>query len=444
MAEFLMLLALPLLLLTSAFFSGSETALFSLSPHQRLRLGRWCSLAGDTIAAMLSDPRAILITLLMTNTAVNVAYFVISTVLLLRLRDQHRFSPVMVGVLSVIPLVMLILAGEILPKLVAARLNTEWSRVAAVPLMLVHRILTPLRVGFTVLIITPLARLIAPPAKPPELSAKELEIILEQSRQRGVIDRDEEQLLQQVLELSQLKVRDLMTPRVDIKAFDLSKDPAQLIQLVHDCRHSRIPTYRKDLDHIEGVILTRQLLLAPPRSSHRLQRLVRQVVFVPELQRADRLLVHFRKTGTTFAIAVDEYGGTAGLVTLEDVVEHMVGQIAGPHEPPQQPQVRQVKPGLWRVSADLPIHEWVDAFLQYPALAAMPGMAAARGATVSTLGGLVMARLGRLPSVADRTTIGNVVIEVDQMRDRRIEWLIIRLQDQTPSPPHSGRNENQT
>jgi len=425
-----MLMALPLLVATSAFFSGSETALFSIGPHQRLRLGRSQTLANTTICSFLDDPRAILITLLVANTTVNVAYFVISTVLLVHLNHQHHLNAITVGLLSPLPLVLLILLGEILPKLIAARMSLQWSSVTALPLMVVHRTLSPLRTGFNALIITPLARLIAPPDKPPGLSADELETILNQSRQRGVIDHDEEQLLQQVLELSQLKVRDLMTPRVDIQAFDLSKEPGQLAGLIHDSRYSRIPVYRKDLDHIEGIVLARQLLLAPPLGADTLTRLIRQVAYVPELQRADQLLVHFRKTGTTFAIVVDEYGGTAGLVTLEDVVEHMVGQIAGPHEPPEEPQVQQIKPGLWRVSADLPIHEWVDVFDRYPAIEAVGGSAAVRGASVSTLGGLVMARLGRLPIESDRTTIGNVVIEVDQMHGRRIAWLTVRLQDE--------------
>lgn len=443
--EILTLFALPMLLVASAFFSGAETALFRLSHHQRLRLGRSRTLAGATITALLANPRAILITLLVANNTVNVAYFVISTVLLLRLKGQYHLSPVSIALLTVAFLVSLILLGEVLPKLLATRLSMQWSRLTALPLMAIHRAMTPLRAGFEASIITPLARLIAPPVAPPDLSGKELEAILEQSCQRGVIDHDEEQLLQQVLELGQLKVRDLMTPRVDIEAFDLSQKPSRLLEQVRTTRFSRIPVYTVDLDHIEGMILTRQLLLSPPRSPQALRDLIRQVAYVPDLQRADQLLVHFRKTGTTCAIAVDEYGGTAGLITLEDVVEHMVGQIAGPHEPRPEPQVQQVQPDRWRVSADLPVHEWVDLFSQYPAMAALPVTAGVTGAGVCTLGGLVMAALGRLPVVGDTTTIGNIVIEVQQMQGRRIQWLTVRLQhDETAAQPNPTGQSNAT
>jgi len=161
-------------------------------------------------------------------------------------------------VMSIGPLVALILLGEVMPKLLAARLAMKWSRWSALPLMATHQTLAPLRIGFNAVIITPLARLIAPPQMPPKLTPKELESILDHSLQRGVINHEEEHLLQQVLELSQLKVRDLMTPRVDIKAFDLSHPPEELYDLARSSRYSRIPAYRGDLDHIEGIVLARQ------------------------------------------------------------------------------------------------------------------------------------------------------------------------------------------
>jgi len=435
-----MLLALPLLIVASAFFSGTETALFSLSHHQRLQLSRSAKLSENTLASLLAKPREVLITLLVTNVTVNVTYFVISTVLLIRLRQEHQFGAATVGVFTLLPLIVLILLGEIAPKLLASRQAMAWSRLTALPMMLVHQALAPLRIVFSTLIIAPLARLIAPPSKPPGLSAKELETILELSRQRGVIDHEEEHMLQQVLELGQLKVRDLMTPRVDIHAFNISQNPTQLPALIGRCRASRIPVYRDNLDHIQGIVLTRQVLLNPPRTQADLSQLIRQVVYVPELQRADHLLVQFRKTGTTFAIAVDEYGGTAGLITLEDVVEQMVGQIAGPHEAPTEQLVQQIQPGQWRVNGDLSIHEWADALSQQIGFGNVSGTTAIGTSGVSTLGGFVMAQLGRLPQAGDTITAGNVTMTVQTMQARRIEWLTIRLTD----PPRHGEKTPHT
>ncbi len=438
--ETLMAIALGLLVVASGFFSGSETALFSLSSHQRRRLGQSSGLAESTAAGLVENPRALLITLLVANTGVNVSYFVINTVLLMRLNQRYGLNAIAMLALSLVVLVGLILFGEVLPKMLAVRSTVGWSRLVALPLMGVHGALAPFRVVFDRLLVSPLARLIAPPEKPAELSPQELETILEHSRQRGVIDPQEEHLLSQVLELSQLQVQDLMTPRVDIEAFDLDDDPKDLSELIHTTRCSRIPVYRGDLDHIEGMVLARQWLLADDESREALERLTRRVVFVPELQRADRLLVHFRKTGTTFAIAVDEYGGTAGLITLEDVVEHLVGDIAGPHESQPPPQAESIGPKAWRVSADLPTHEWLETFEDDPNASGMIDLdAEAEALGVSTVGGWVMARLGRLPRVGDHVTIGRVRVEVEAMQGRRLESLVVRFQDaatsDAPTPP---------
>lgn len=409
---------LPLLLAASGFISGSETALFSLSDHQRLTLKRSGAASGTMIDGLLADTRGLLITLMVGNMVVNVLYFIITTVLIIRLQKDGQIGALAMTAISILVLIMLILCGEVLPKLVASHTRVGWSRLAALPLTAIHRGFGPLRAILSALVITPLARLIAPRTKPPQLSPEELESLLTLNEQRGIIDASEEQLLQQVLELGQLKARHLMKPRVDIRAFDLNEDPAELLALVRETRLSRIPVYRGDLDHLEGVVYARQLLLRRPSTTDDLKPLVRQLEFVPEQQRLDRLLVDMRKTGTTFAVVVDEYGGTAGLITLEDIVEHMVGDIAGPSHAPVGSRVESIGEGQWRVSADLSIEDWADIF-------ASPQSAPA----VTTLGGLVMARLGRLPKPGDRIDIGQMTIQVQAMRGRRIDTLLVKVSE---------------
>jgi CBS domain containing-hemolysin-like protein len=405
---------LPLLLVASGFISGSETALFSLSDHQRLSMKRTKSVGGMLVDQLLSDTRGLLITLMLSNMIVNVLYFVITTMLMINWQKEGKVNALSMVLISILVLLMLILFGEVLPKLVASRMRVGWSRLTAAPLMVIHRMFHPLRVVLSAAVITPLARLIAPRQKPPELSPQELESLLTLSEQRGVIDDSEEQLLQQVLELSQLTVRNLMTPRVDIRAFDLDDDPAKLIELIGETKLTAVPVYRGDLDHIEGVMYARQVLLRRPSTAAQLQTLVRQVNFIPQQQRADRLLVNMRKTGATLAIVVDEYGGTSGLITIEDVVEHMVGDISGSYEKQGDARVESTGTGQWRVGADLSIMDWAEIF------------GAPQGKTsVTTLGGLVMARLGRVPREGDQIEIGGMVIEVETMDKKRMSTLLL-------------------
>ncbi len=421
LSDILMMAMLPALLVVSGFVSGSETALFSLSRHAQRRLAKSTTFADRTISTLLAETRDLLITLLLTNMTVNVAYFVIVTVLLMRLQSDYGLGPIGTAVGSVTTLVALIILGEVLPKLAAARVAAAWSRWAAVPLWMLHRLLSPLRRTLSFLVIAPLARLIAPRERPPSLSNNELDTLVELSRHKGVIDRGEERMLQQVLELGQLKVRDLMIPRVDITAFDLSRPAKDLITLLRASHHSRVPVFRRNLDGICGVLHTREVLLARPTTRAGIARLIRQINYIPELQAADQLLIHFRKTGTTTAIAVDEYGGTAGLVTLEDLVEHMVGEIADSHEPSREAPVQTTGPGRWRVSANLPIHEWSDAYGQPwdPKETGAP-------AGTSTLGGMLTAKLGHWPRVGDAVEVGGVRFEVQTMKGRRIGWLNVR------------------
>ena len=430
--DLLMGILLPLLLVASGFFSGSETALFSLSAHERLRLEQSGTVPGRAVRTLLAETRSLLITLLLGNMTINVLYFVVSTVLLLSLQRREIAGPVISTGVSLGTLLLLILFGEIAPKLAATRVTALWTRIVSLPLLGIHRAIAPLRTGLNLTVITPLARLIAPRESPEALSSEELEALMQLSQERGVIDTEEEKQLQEALALGQLKVRQLMTPRVDIDGLDASDPPGELIRRLRETRHSRLPVYHRDLDNVLGVLVAREVLLHRPRTRHALKRMIRRVQFVPELQRADHLLVVFRKTGTTMAVVVDEYGGTAGLVTLEDIVQRLTGEIAGGPEEGGEPAVQPLEDGVWRVSAGLPLRDWIAAFRPEGVTPRSPE------AGMRTLGGLVMARLGRLPAEGDRIAIGNILLEVESMSHRRVRWLRVRLlpsEAQAKEPP---------
>ncbi len=258
---------LPALLMGSAFFSGTETALFSLTRHQRRQLMRsGHDLVSVALRSLLAETRPLLITLLLGNLTINVFYFVITTVLLLAWKAQFALGPVGIAGITAITLMLMIFLGEVLPKLIAANLAPAWAKLAALPLLAVHRSLAPLRVAVNTLIVTPLARLIAPPTPPTELSPAELEALLEMSGQRGLIDPGEENLLQQVLALRQIKVRDIMTPRVDLLAFNLADPPERLFELIAShAAAAACRSIKRSIDNIMGVVYARQFLLKQPR-----------------------------------------------------------------------------------------------------------------------------------------------------------------------------------
>ena len=323
-----MLAALPVLLGLSGFFSGSETALFALTESERITLRRGGGMAGRAVEVLLANQRMLLITVLMGNMTVNTLYFVVTSVLLMK-SDATVLGEVL---LAVGFLLLVILLGEVTPKLIANTHRTGFAGFVAPPMLALHRAITPVRTVVDRLVIGPLSRLASPSARPPRLDEKELSALLEVSGSGGVIDAEEQRILREVIRLRRLKVRDVMTPRVRIAAVELDASYEQVRDLAERTRLTKFPVYKENLDHIVGLLPVRSFLLAGESATaggDATGGALTPVHYVPETARLDQLLDRFRETHTQLAIVVDEYGGTAGLVAVEDVVEELVGDIVG-------------------------------------------------------------------------------------------------------------------
>ena len=404
------LLTMAVLLVASGFFSGTETALFSLTRGQLYRL-RNSHGAAKLAASLMAQPNRTLNTLLMGNLLVNVAYAGMSAAIVLDLPPGPAW---VAPVVSLVPLLVLILLGEVTPKMVAHALGEKWALPAAPPIALVGRVLSvPLWI-LEYFLVGPMTRIAAPEsAGKAHIEAAELASVLALSAKRGIISHDANALLQEIVDLTDLRVADVMVPRVDMIAYDVDAPRAGLIDLFRQTGLRRIPVYEGDIDHVTGMIHAKHLLL---QAQTPLRQLVGPVVFVPEAGNVERLLAQFRVRRVQTAIVVDEYGGTAGLVALEDVLEEIVGDIPAPGEVPEAPAVRQLAPTQYLLNADLAIHEWADAFKM--------DLAHRR---ISTIGGFVTAQLGRIARVGDEVTYRNLRFRVETMRRRRICTLQLDL-----------------
>jgi len=200
---------------------------------------------------------------------------------------------------------------------------------------------------------------------------------------------------------------------VEVRTYDLNAPVEGLRELMRSTRRKKVPVYDRTVDNIVGLIYAKVLFLNPDKP---LRSLVQPVRFVPELITCEQLLLHFRSTKTQLAIAVDEYGGMAGLVTLEDVLEAIVGDLQGPGEAPALPEIVQLGEGEFEVSGRLSVHYWAESF----------GLPRAEE-HVATIGGLVTARLGRPARVGDAVRLNNVALEVTSVQRRRVERLRLRL-----------------
>lgn len=416
--EYLLLALLAPLLVASAFFSGSETALFGLTGSERMNLRQSRSYGARTALGLVESPRMLLITILLGNMAANVLYFVISSVLMMQTDGVLANLGLAVG-----SLLALVLLGEVLPKMVANHDRVKVASLVAPLIDLVHRAISPLRIALNVAVVTPLSRLTSPPERPPDLSAGELEALLEVSEEQGVIDADEEQTLREVLELSRLRVRNVMTPRVRTVAVDRTDSRETIRALAESSRFTKLPVYEGDLDSIVGLLHVKRFLLDDANTP--IDRMMTDAGFVPEMATLDQLLEHFRRSQTDLAIVVDEYGGTSGVVALKDVVEEIVGEISRTSQMTGS-HAMFIALNTWRISGDMGVHDWAESFSQ-----------PLDSPRVSTIGGLLVQHLGRGPSVGDTVRIGDLLHTIEEVDGTRVAWITVQRvneEDENPGP----------
>ncbi|MHC4424226.1 MAG: hemolysin family protein [Planctomycetota bacterium] len=399
-----------LLLGGSAFFSGAETAFFNLSRRQVNLLKKSEHGLQNLAARLLGRPRQLLGCLLFGNMLVNVLFFAAASVLTVRVRQQIGVTAAAIN--AVIAFCLLVLFGEILPKSLAYANSKSVCVTAALPVFLCLQVLKPIVTVLRFLIVEPAIRLFvgaARPAKP--IAAGEFKSLIEQGRKRGLITADENKLLTEIIELGFLKVRDCLRPRVDMIACAVTDSTQTARELMLKNHLTKLPVYVRTIDNIVGLVHLRQLLLKADMS---LDKLVQQVNFVPEQKTVESLLEFFRRTGTDTAIVVDEYGGIAGSVRLEDIAEELLGpiELGSGVEP-----IEQLGPFEYRLAGNLTIHDWAEAFGIEPT-----------ETRLSTIGGLVTALVGKIPKSGDVAYLKNLKFTVESVRKHRIETLILTLE----------------
>jgi CBS domain containing-hemolysin-like protein len=406
-----LLLSLVPLLFLSAFFSCGETAVFRLSQSQLIELRQKQTPPANAALYLVHHRRTVLITLLIGNMTANVLYFVVGSVLMLHIPNG---AGVVTGI-AVATLFAIIIFGEVLPKMAATARPIGIASILAPPLLLLHRLISPFRTFVDVMVITPLSRLVTT-ATPKPLDAAELASLVELSSIEGIIDQDEQRVLFEVVELSRIRVREVMTPRVHMVAVSHTATEDEIHEIIAKSRLTQLPMYGDDLDDIIGMLHTKRYLQQRLGGTTMMQASMTSPQFIPQVATLDQLLTHFRETTTRLAMVVDEFGGTAGLVTLEDVLEELVGEI-GDRDLQDKSEPKQLKDGVWLIDANTGVRGW----------AAATGLML-DNCPAATMGGLIAAKLGRIPAVGDSIQLGNLTLEVSSMNEYRVATVTVSIQ----------------
>ena len=399
----LQILLLVLLLAASAFFSGSETALFSLGPEQLQALGR-NGLRGRRLVALLKRPTQLLSTLLIGNTLVNVALATLGYRLIGAQPLFGRYGPlVAVPALTLLLLVF----GEVAPKRMAVARAEAFALRAAPPLHFFFHAFAPLR-----LLLEFFSGRIKRHLRPERraLTDDELLTAVEVGAEQGVLDADERSMLDGIFRLDEMTASDVMTPRVDFEGVDLDLSADEILALARRTDFRYLPVYRGTPDAIEGFMDVAAFLLDP---AHNLNEAVDFPLFVPETATLDDLLVSLQRNRRHIACVMDEYGGTAGLITRSDILEVFADLPLDGDEKPDD-WIRRLDDTRWLIDGDASLEEInheLDLELE------------AEGA--DRISGWVTAQAGRFPRIGETVEAQGCRVQVKHRRKLRINQVLL-------------------
>jgi putative hemolysin len=416
------LIALLLLTLLNAFFTLAETALNTV---RNARLQDLITADGaDAVAAgsaqkLLRQPTRVVATV---QVGITLAVFTVAAIAASVLAPDWAHSvpprltqhPVrfMVIALTLLAALLTIVVGEIVPRSVALRRPDQTALLIARPLRFFIVFFAPLAtvaLGLSNLLIRPFG--FAATFAAPMITEEELRAMLEASAQSGAIEEDEKEIIRNVISFGDTDVRQVMTPRIDVKAIDAGAGLPALLEVIVESGHSRIPVYENSVDSIVGIVHAKDLLPALARGERAvdLRPLMRLPLVVPANRRIDDLLDEFRRSNVQMAIVQDEYGGTAGLVTIEDLLEELVGEIQDEYDQ-ENAQFQTLAPGVYRVDARMAIDDLNDLLnLDLP------------HEDFDTIGGFVFGQFGRQPDTGESVRYENLEFVVEKTDGRRID-----------------------
>ena len=401
------LVAIVLVALSISFLCSILEAVFLSISHSHVALlksrGEWAGEWLERARQNVEEPIAAILTL---NTIAHTIGAAMGGA-----QAAHVFGDAWVGVFSGVLTLLVLLGTEIIPKTIGA---TYWKALAPGT----ARTLQILIVGMKPVLI-PLAWLskaISPSGGQPTVSRAEIEVLAEIGRREGTLDEDEFSVVSNVINLDEVSIGEVMTPRTDMIGIPSTATLEEVQQTMLDTGHLRLPVFEDNLDSIQGVVIGRDVWRAARNGETELAPLIRPLPFAPSTKRVENLLPEMRSQLTKMAIVVDEFGGTAGLVTLEDLIEEIIGEIQDEHEGDEPLAFQPLSGGRVRIWGGTSLRDASQRLSFEPTEDEEEGY--------DTIGGFVLGRLDRIPVVGDEVDVESGRLRVTQMSGRRIDYLL--------------------
>ena len=400
------LMIMFVLLLLSGFFSSAETALFSISRTKARHLSKQTSKTLKLIHKMKRDPHKLLSTILVGNNVVNVGAASMATNLAMTVFPHYA-----VGVATGVMTLLILVFGEVFPKSVATRNNIMIAKMVIFPIYYLSLLFSPL-----IWFLNFIPKLTGKIKQTPTITEEELKTFVEVVEEEGEIKEEELELIHNIFELDDTSASEIMTPRGDMYVIETNK-PINLKEIL-ESGYSRIPVIEEDFDHVIGVVNIKDLFLNYVTTGEKID--VRQIMtppyFVPENKKLDTLLQQFKIRKNHIAIVVDEHGGVSGIITLEDALEELVGEIVDETDKEEEPLIQQTDENEWIILGKTEIDEVNEA---------LP-MNIPDSEAYDTFSGYILYVIDRIPNEKEEIIIGFFQVIVEEKEGNRINKYIVR------------------
>lgn len=402
---------LIVLLSFSAFFSASETALTSISKIRIKHMQKEGIKGADIVSRLKENPSRMLGTILVGNNAVNIGASALATALAIEL-FQNKGVGIATGVMTILILVF----SEITPKSLAAHNSEKISLKVAKPLSFIIKILNPIVIVFNY-ITNGLIKLFGGSitSKQPVITEEELKTIVNVSQEEGILEAEEKRMINNVFDFGDLQIRNIMLPRTDIVALDIDTSYEQFIEIMKDTQFSRYPVYKGRIDNIIGVLYVKDILfLNINKENFKLENFIREAHYTYESKKISDAFNDMKKKRIHMLIVLDEYGGTAGIVTIEDLIEQIVGDIVDEYDD-HEIGIQVIKDNEFLVDGGTRIDVVNDEI----------GLTL-ESENFDTIGGFILGELDRLPQQGDKIEYNGASIIVEKIDRNRIRSVRVR------------------
>ncbi len=410
------IIGIVFLLFCSALISGAEVALFSLSQKDIDEVVEENNSKGKIISELLEKPKKLLATLLVANNFVNIAI-----VILFLFIGKNMFaaitSTLLKFILEVLVVTFLILLfGEVLPKVYANRNNVKFAKLTVYPIAFLDKILSPISLpmrAVTIYLHNKLGK------QKTNLSVDQLSQALELT-DSDETSTEEQKILEGIVSFGNTDTRQVMSPRIDIFALEIGESFSDICPKIIEKGHSRIPVYRDNIDHIEGVLFVKDLLPYINANEFDWKSLLREPFFVPENKKLDNLLKDFQSMKSHLAIVVDEYGGTSGLVSLEDVIEEIVGDISDEFDD-ENNNFSQIDDRNYLFEGKINLKDF------YRIIDVDEELFEIQKGEAETLGGFILEILGNFPKKDQKITFENCLFTIEVVDKKRVKQIKVTI-----------------